>query len=269
MEILRYVARYKLKRRLKFDNDILQSMESIVLSSVSFLHYIEDTKGEATLMQIRKHILKALQGDNDFIQFLELHELPEISVAKMREPPTFSLIHSQYFGCKISSIVGAHIKHPAMQNVNLRLCSYLDWITSESYPKKNIMSQIDGSNICTTLLEHLNYLRAGKFIRKSEIRLRERNIAETEQTCQALKEQIADPTYKPSTTTEEEEDEDEEEGAAYKQVQENIEREGHTTAIHAKSRKQAAKRQPRPSKNITSSERALYAIAKIQTSGAT
>ena len=92
-----------------------------------------------------------------------------------------------------------------LENANLGLCSYWLWIAGESYPKQDLVTPIDGSEV----------YKLRRLVQKSELMLRRRRIEETDGQCEDLEEELADPTYvlaTHSSASEIEEEKEEEAG---------------------------------------------------------
>lgn len=207
--LLHFVARFKLKKTLKYTinrAEVLETMEVMLSSMISFLKSIGDTNGEARLMQLQQVVQRATHGDKDAMNFLEMDEPVSISMQSFKKVPRFSRMQIMYSASQTMSVIGQHMKDDITKTVNLAMCSFLDWMATEAYPDNRLVTAIDGADACDSLLEELNCLC--KLVQNSELRMRQWNIAEMERACEDLEEQMDDPTFIPGSDSSESESEE-------------------------------------------------------------
>ena len=239
MGIILFVAKFKLKKKLIFHparDDILETMESMVNSTKTFLNSIRESTAEANLARVLTMIRRAQNGDKECIKFFKLSKLPLLQLDLVRKVPYFSSLQNQFNCYQTYALGGEHLKDDAFKVVATALCSYINWIARESEPNRQIVCKVDGSDICTSLLEELHFIT--NFMSDCQWKLREFDRKERQRECDDIEEELEDPSYDPEVDDGEEEDESEEsegsQGVEAASCEENFPRAATTKAVKRK-----------------------------------
>lgn len=177
----------------------------MVNSTKTFLNSIGESTAEANLARVLTMIRRTQNGDKECIKFFKLSKLPLLQLDLVKKVPYFSSLQNQFNCYQTYALVGEHLKDDVFKVVATALCSYINWIARESEPNRQIVCEVDGGDICTSLLEELHFIT--NFISDCQWKLLEFDRKERQRGCDDIEEELEDPSYDPEVDDDEEEEE--------------------------------------------------------------
>ena len=203
--LVHYVAAIKLNENLIFSwrrDNIRDAMATFVSSMKAFLNSVGETNGLGDLQKMKQLIQKAKYGDKYAIAFFTLEiafftldEIPPLQVQAVKKVPRFYKLLNLYQCYQTYAQVVMLVKNPTFTYVAKGACAYIVWMASKTKPTETLVSMVDGSDICTSLLAELEFIDGS--VKHCQRKLFKYQGERLKDEVQEMEEEVGDPSYQP------------------------------------------------------------------------
>ena len=194
LELVDFAARYKCKKRLKFnytEKDILTTMGTNGVT-------LGDKNNTDICERLIEGILAARSGDVDMLHLLGLNEMGPMMLATIKKIPPQSTLKTYYTRAMAISAVAVKIGDVMLEKINAHTMLYLKWITAEAYSTREIGVPIGPDDVCDCICHELSEIK--DLLEEVDLPLRRWSMKRHGRIADEIEESLIeeDPNYDPS-----------------------------------------------------------------------
>ena len=203
LELVDFSARYKFKKRIRFDftkEDILTTMGCHISTIKNWSVSLGDKENTDILERLEEDIVTGRSGDQHILELLGLEDIPSMMLDTIKKPPTETTLKACYTRAMVISAAALKIGDVFLAKINSHTMLYIKWIATEAYGTKQLGTSISPDDVCDVICHEVSEIT--DLIKECELPLRQWSMERHGKIAQAIEESLIeeddDPTYEPS-----------------------------------------------------------------------
>ena len=203
LELVDFAARYKFKKRLRFNfsvEDILLTMGCHIRTIKNWSASLGDKKKSDILERLEEGIVAARSGDQVTLELLGMKHIPSMMLDVIKKPPPETTLRAYYTRAMVISAAALKIGDVLLEKINSQTMLYIKWIAKEAYGTKEPGTSISPDDVCDAICHEVSEIN--DLLAECELPLREWSMERHGKIADAIEQSLIeeddDPNYQPS-----------------------------------------------------------------------